>query len=332
MIFLNKIEEFIKEKPSYIFVGSTARKSEKFAVLPKRYINGKLAVSILVTEEELCKEIMKIVDGVIPVVFADIENKQNLNIYQIAIENIEASELLPYKPNDMTVEAADVLVNHLFHNDLYGKKVLIYGTGNIATKVALRLAERNCQVFLSGRNIEKANNIVLTLNLILPKYASFKINLFNPKDINIKLNALISFVSAEQVITKSFANYMDEHAFLVDGGINNFSEDIISVLEKSLQFIRLDTRIGLPFVEAYSRSIKSEFFNEVIGRRNINGIECVAGGIIGNKGDVILDKITSPTQIIGIANGIGGLINEREYSSKDSQQLSAIKKSRLFNF
>ncbi|MCR8850554.1 hypothetical protein NQ095_19215 [Rossellomorea sp. SC111] len=330
MSFMNIIEQVLEHNPRYLFIGSTARDSEKISLLPNRFINNELAMSILVTDEEICEQIINKFDGEIPTIFADTESKQDINIYQKALTMVKNSELLPYKPNDMTVEATDILINNIYGKDIYGKRILVLGTGNIAVKISLRLAERNCKVFIKGRNSLKVSNIVTVLNSILPRYSSNKVEAFE-ENIN-QLDTLISFVSAERVISSELLLHMKDNAYVVDGGINNLSEDAISnSFDKKLQFIRLDTRIGLPFVEAFSNSVNSEFFKEVIGKKIIEGIDCVSGGIIGNRGDIILDKIEFPTQIVGIANGIGGLLNEREYSAKNWQQLSTIKKSILYS-
>ena len=38
-----------------------------------------------------------------------------------------------------------------------------------------------------------------------------------------------------------------------------------------------------------------------------DGVAVVAGGLIGNHGDVIVDDFGKPTRIIGVADGTGGI-------------------------
>ncbi len=44
------------------------------------------------------------------------------------------------------------------------------------------------------------------------------------------------------------------------------------------------------------------------GERTIDGVKVVAGGVIGGKGDFVVDSIASPTIILGKADGSGGIL------------------------
>jgi 6-phosphofructokinase len=50
----------------------------------------------------------------------------------------------------------------------------------------------------------------------------------------------------------------------------------------------------------------------------------VAGGFYGKLGNVVIDSISSPTEVIGIADGYGGLIRKK-YSLSDKKKLQIIK-------
>jgi hypothetical protein len=321
------MENILMNKPEYLLIGSTARKSKSFSILPNRNINNKLAASILITDKCTCNNILELVDGKIPIILADIEGKQDLNIYALARNVIRHSKLLPYKPNDMTLEAADIMLNKHFNYDLINKNILIYGTGNLAGKLALRLSERNAKVTLTGRNHEKTVHLANLLNSLLPKFSLNPINVLSNEIDKNQFDSLVSFVSAERVINGDFMKYLSPNALVVDGGINNLSEEFIEKKnDKDLSIIRLDTRTGLSFLEAFINSFESEFFQSVAGEKKIDGVNCVAGGIIGSHGDIILDNISSPTQVVGIANGLGGLKDEGEYNSADKKQLSILQK------
>ena len=49
-----------------------------------------------------------------------------------------------------------------------------------------------------------------------------------------------------------------------------------------------------------------------MGRGEIAGISVVAGGILGEEGDVVVDSIIEPSKVIGIADGRGNLLYGRE--------------------
>ena len=82
------------------------------------------------------------------------------------------SKIYTYKGNDLTVQASDTFLNNYFLKDirgLGGKKILILGSGNIGSKLVLKLVESGAEVFLYRRNLKKLKKIVETINLLLPK-------------------------------------------------------------------------------------------------------------------------------------------------------------------
>jgi hypothetical protein len=53
-----------------------------------------------------------------------------------------------------------------------------------------------------------------------------------------------------------------------------------------------------------------------LGRTKIKGYNVISGGLVGKKNEIIVDSISSPTQVIGIARG-NGKVN---YSFDNKQQ------------
>lgn len=50
--------------------------------------------------------------------------------------------------------------------------------------------------------------------------------------------------------------------------------------------------------------------NSILGKAKMGGIPVVAGGILGRKGEVIIDSISNPTAVLGIADGNGGFVSD----------------------
>src|SRR5699024_9515459 len=160
-------------------------------------------------------------------------------------------------------------------------------------------------VHLVGRNVGKVNILVDTLNYIKPQYSDASAFAFNSHKKH-SYDGMISFVSAEKVVTEAYADYITPEGFAIDGGIGNFSGEFIALcLEKSINVTRLDVRLGNEFLSASIKSLSKEnsFFEEVMGVEKYEELEIVAGGIIGQAGSIIVDKIKEPKQIIGVANG-----------------------------
>ena len=70
-------------------------------------------------------------------------------------------------------------------------------------------------------------------------------------------------------------------------------------------------------MDGYINSRLNSQFSQIIGRDIINNHPVVAGGIMGQDGQVIIDRIVKPTREIGIANGIGGVKNESDLSAEE---------------
>lgn len=293
----------------YLFVSTTAKHKSSILRLPDRELSNGKSLNYLITNEEYAVELFKQVDGLIPTVIIDAELKQDIDLFSIAKKYIKKSSIYMNKPNDLTMESADVLLQQHFDRELIGKKALIIGTGNISFKLALRLAERNVQVFIDGRNASKVTKVVETINMILPAYSKYKVKKFELNCFDGGLDAVIPFVSAEKVVPDSYAVLLHEFSISVDGGIGNFSEEYIAVaLKKKSKVIRLDVRIALPFANASLKTLSPSFsfFENISGERMIENMNIVAGGIIGSEGTIIVDQIKNPQQIIGVANGYGG--------------------------
>ena len=62
--------------------------------------------------------------------------------------------------------------------------------------------------------------------------------------------------------------------------------------------------------------------NEEYGSRNISGIRLVAKGKWGKIGDIVVDKIKSPSIIIGVSDGLGSI--KKVHSSTDKKSIKKI--------
>ncbi len=310
-------------------IGTTAREdSQPFAVLPRRKALGFEAINFLVIDPDYAEECFRSLDGLVRYILVDIEFKKKIDLMQIAKRIVKQASLISYKPNDTTLEAADMFLRHYFDDDLKEKKILIYGAGNLGSKLSLRLAERGADVFLDSRNKEKTDDIIQGLNYLIPKYSLNKIKpIKSYVNLTNKVDVFISFTSASNVIPSSFLPYIRRGGLALDGGINNFTSDFLKESSKfNIGCYRLDVRSAFPHSVLFLIDYISNFYNNVQGEMIIDRVRIVAGGIIGNEGDIVVDKISKPKQIVGIANGIGGLKLEREYSSDERNNMDRIKK------
>jgi hypothetical protein len=303
-------------------VGSTSRLLAEFLVLPRRSYEHFECINFLVSRPEDASFCFERLDGVVDIVLVDVEAKQSLDLMDIAAKHVQHSSIVAYKPNDASVEAADLLVRQHFQDQLSGKTILILGAGNISAKLALRLCERNASIKMLSRNYSKVRMVADGLNAILPKYSRSSIECIESLPHDPVFDGLVSFVAADGVAQEEMAYLVKRGGIAIDGGIHNFTPGFLKASgENGVICNRLDVRLGFVYSLLSSSPDVSNFYMNVRGERFNDNIRLIAGGIIGNRGDIIVDCIGRPTQIVGMANGVGGVLSSRDYSPKDKIRL-----------
>lgn len=316
----------IKEK-SIGIISMTARKSSSLRTLPRRTALGFTAINFLVTEAEQARNCLLALDGQVEYILIDIEQKQNISLISEARRIIKTSKVITCKPNDATIESCDLLMRHHYNDELENKSVLVIGSGNLSTKIALRLAERQANVHLHSRSYQKTAQIAECLNLILPKFSKPIQAIKTPKK---KYNIIVSFLSADEIIGEEYLPLLSENSLIIDGGIKNFKSTFIKgALEKGITCYRLDVRIAFLYYLLFLSHEVESFFTHVMGRIEYQdkGYHLASGGIIGSMGDIIVDKVMKPTQVVGIADGLGGIKSETCYSYEEKNRVVEILKN-----
>lgn len=321
---LEKILKIKKESklPTGLIINTTSKRQIDPILLPIKKTKYLISVGVTIFDKKSLLQILKKIDGFVDFILVDDEQKiEGLSKIRIIVEkNIKKSEILFYKTNDYTAESTDVFLQQFLK--LSKKKISIVGTGNIGTKVALKLIERGIDVNISKRKITDSKKIVNALNVIKPKASTGNIFAKSNNDISKNCDVLICF-SNNPVIDEKMIKQMSNNGIIIDGGIGTIKEEaIILAHKKNIKITRLDIRAGL------SGSITTlfetrELVKKIMGFKKIENIIIVAGGFYGKIGNVVVDRIDRPTEIIGIADGKGGLIR-KNYSSTDKKRIKTI--------
>ena len=300
----------------FIFLSTTSKHNKSYLRLPDKHVLNHYYPNFLVSNLKSLNNIIDDYNEEGMCFVLDTERKQGISLYHAAsIEN-----KIDYKPNDLTMEAADLAILNYFNRDISNKDIGIYGTGNIAFKLALRLSERNARVHIFGRKERKIKVCIDALRQI-----TFDKELIHHGDNHSKLDCFVSFVSADEVISSDYNKLLKANALCLDGGIGNFSKDFISTaLENGHDVRRLDVRQSQEIMDGYMNSRLNSQFSQIIGRDVINSHSVVAGGIMGEEGQVIVDRIVQPTRVIGIANGIGGVKDKLELTAEEQNKIREV--------
>tara|TARA_B100000900_G_C20568230_1_gene712035 strand:- start:254 stop:1261 length:1008 start_codon:yes stop_codon:yes gene_type:complete len=311
------ISKLKRNKKKIVFtIGTTSKLGTKKSYLTPlretRYLN---ILGINIYNKDDVKKAINNIYELVDYVFIDCEKKihNNFNVFEIInyfkIKNKKRFNKIiffTYKGNDLTVESADRFLENKYGKNDYTFGII--GSGNIGSKLALKLSERGKKVYIYRRNQKKLRIITKALNLIRCRYFKKNISLSTSiLEIIKKSNILISCSSSNKfIITKQEIKNSRNLKFILDVGKQSISCDGISfAYANQIEILRLDISMSLiSMIESYIK-----YDNNIIkriGRKKINKNFIVSGGYVGMNNDLIVDNINNVKKIYGIADGSGG--------------------------
>lgn len=336
----------IKKLLSEIAVGSGGRATgfaigntsdifdgKDFYPTPLRQTSGLIYAGAVVKNVETAGIIAELVDGRVEYIFVDAEKKIRKiyygpddagNIERIIREKVKKSNILTYKGNDLTVEATDLLLGQLMV-DLGRMHIGIVGSGNLGSKVALKLVERGAHVKVFRRNLARLKLIVDGLNAIKSDNVLAAITFCDTlgkacKDADI----IIACANEKEIISKPMVALMNPHGpgILIDAGKGCFSNAVLQEYPQAIYRVNVTT-VQQAFFDA---AVKTRLmFKRPMGRITLEreGITLVSTDILGRLGEIVVDNINAPTMILGVADGKGSFFQD---ASSFEVKLNALKK------
>jgi len=304
-------------KPTVFTIGSTSKSEEiDFYLTPIRHFKDFVVAGIVVYCSETATQASLMADGLVDYVFVDAEKKipdfkrtrETVNIELDVKSVVTESVCISYKANDISVDAADMIISEYYRKDPVGlgrKKVALIGLGNIGFKLALKLVERGAMVYCYRRTEELLEQLVKTINDVKPKFTAakaFKANSILEACTN--ADVILGCTDGAGVIGSKELISINLNAVIMDigkGSIKNDGSEFL--LKKSIPEFRLSVEHALEGFIFSSLSLEKHF--KKIGRGTINGIELISGGLSARKGEVIVDDFRNPSFIYGIGNGNG---------------------------
>ena len=318
---LNILKKFSKKKKKRkcFLISNTSKKiSQPFFVTPLRESKKSIYSGVVVFENKAAEEIAKKIDGKVDYVYVDLEKKISnkkdklVNIERAVKENIKISHIKNYKSNDITVNSIETFINDYFFEDargVGGKNILIIGSGNIGSKVALRLVESGAKVDIFRRNQKKLKIISKAINHIKPRYTKSQCRSIDYKKINFyNYDVIIGCSNNKFKIKKIKSESIKKKQLILDVGKGVFEDKILdNLLKKGKLIFRIDVESMLSsFIDS---TIETESFFKSNFIKPYQKFNLVKKGVLGKRGDIIVDNVDKPKQIIGICGRGGELIN-----------------------
>jgi hypothetical protein len=265
-------------------------------------------------------------DSVADIIYVDCEKKSkniessngNFNLERLSHEIIKDSKLRFFKGNDLTVSTIDSLVFNILKSQkklVGGSKILVVGMGNVGFKISLKLVERGANIKILSKNINRTEKLVQSLNEIKPSETISEVKLVDIKN-SVDLKKMNIIILCHLSSLEEYSEYYkncDKSTVFIDVGKGCLTANQIEFLNANGNYcLRLD--IGDFLIDYINMDIKQAFRNfEIPKSKKIDSIRYINRGLIGVKGDVVVDDINNPTFKYGICDGKGGFI-KKDYS------------------
>jgi len=322
-----------KGKESIFIIAVSSKPENKVILFPfiqenMLYVMGNAEID----QVSRIKEIIRGIDGKVSTIIVDAEQKGIKGNLIKEIKRItKNSRILTYKDHDVWVNATDTILSQLC--EVYGSKITIVGANNLGYKLAIKLAERGGIVTLTTQQEKKdLKKIVSALNMIKLKNSPRITAVVDKIEATKGAKVLIGLTPQSVSITDEMVKVMDPKGLIMDAGLGTVGYDAIKYAnEKGIKLLRLDMRAALSG-EIVNLLSTNHLITKIMGKRKIHGIQIVAGGIVGMKGDVVVDSISDPSRVIGVADGKGNVIyDDLEYQNRIEKVRSILYKEKLQN-
>ena len=215
--------------------------------------------------------------------------------------------------------------------NISGKKILIFGTGNIGFKLSLRLIERGASVFLHRRNKNKLKKICDVINFIKPTgtVAKAKPILSLSKKLNI-YDAIIFVANTKNFLKISSHKIFKKKVMLLDIGKGMFDEKSLEILNKNNFLVyRLDVTPALNTLIEETNTIKNFSKKKFLIKKKGKFI-FTSSGLLGSKNSILVDSPINPKVIFGICDGQGDFKRiSRIEKKKYTKEISSLFKRRV---
>ena len=309
-------------------VRSAAVKNGKrsvFNIVAARSEYGKATVSRFIQEEFGCvigsveidngkqlRDVVSAVDGTVDTLMVDAEIKpyQKESLVSIARSCANKSRVFGYRDSDVWIRSIEQCIEAMLKG-LYGRKVAVIGSDNHALKMSFVLLERGAKVCIMLPN----ETAPYKYEDILKLFGGYKGNVhvinYQEEDF-IGTEVVVQFEKSDHGINQTMIEKMSDVEVIFDAGIGCLSAEAITYANaRGIKVVRPDMRAALA-AEIQSVAGAHRVVGELMGRREINGVKVVGGGLIGSRGELIVDSVSNPSKVVGVSDGHGKVIYERQ--------------------
>jgi 4-hydroxy 2-oxovalerate aldolase/long-chain acyl-CoA synthetase len=305
---------------------TTAKKRGKNSVLnivAARRPIGEATVSRFIQEEfdyvvgnievdnaKQLAQVITAVDGIVDILLVDADPRPFMerNLISEARPLVRQSKLVGYSDSDVWVRSVAYEVEAL-RSEMEHLPVTIVGGTKEAMKLAFYLSQRGAMIMLTGGVHDELIAGTHAVTGLIDHQAVLQIAVEDDAVLAVRqARVLIAFHQKEPVVSLEVIRALPSDAVVFDASIGSITSEAISWgVEHGIRIVRPDMRAALAG-ELASLLGTSRITDQLMGRGEIAGVPVVGGGLIGRKGDVVVDSVINPSRVVGIADGQGRVL------------------------
>ena len=269
------------------------------------------------------------VDGIVDALLVDSEMKPYLDQPLGSGRRPRVTSLYSYKDSDVWVRAVVQQIDAIGPS-AEQDRIVVCGTGSSALKCALAIAERGFHVTLTG---ESSETLARGTDTIRAMALGSVILAAEPDTAMAARSARLFVVFTDRlgIVDQRVVQALAPDAVVFVARVGSMRPDAIEEgINRGVRFVRPDMRAALA-AELHALIGARRLVTEMMGRSEIAGVPVVAGGCVGRRGDVVVDSIARPLQVVGIADGCGTVIYEGfgEFAERVSMVQAAVWRNRF---
>lgn len=318
----------VSKKERFLCVSTTANINNPPVFIGSvRETATTIAGNIILRNASILDAVAEIFDGKVDYFLVDCEKKNELNNLEVLLsKKIKKSKVFVYKPNDFTIESLDILLA-IAYPSFRGKKAAVLGAGNIGSKIALKLCERGAGVFLFDRDGKKAGVIANGLNVIKRSNSIVRVAK-NPEEAARGADLILGCTPGVPVISQKMVNLMSRKGKIIDVGNGTIEAGVLDLAQKrGIEALSLSSFGG--YVGMIENWLFQRRFFEKKRKLPLGKYNLIVPGVLGGRGDIIVDDVESPKRFIGICDGKGDIIPREKTLLIFEDFLSKIKDRKL---
>lgn len=274
-----------------------------------------VTLPVIINNEAFIDPVIDAFDGKVDFFLLDTEKKNDIEgLCGICEAKISKSGILYYKPNDLTVETVK---DYCLQHGILNKQIVICGLGNIGFKLALILCELPNKIFLKSRDKEKARLAAKMINMVAKSATAVEVH----DEKTWGHDVLMGTSSGVPVIGLADVECMADHGIILDVGNGTVCPDAVAQALNSGKKV-----FCINILQAYNNFIDftlNQYNAPVIpGEATLSGYRFIRVGMVGMKGDILVDNPDCIRKIFGICNGRGDLL----YGQEIDEQIKKIKR------